>query len=254
MTGYHAAGRRVDLGKPEHIADAETRAIYTRLEEISTARQKLERDDIVLDDKIAAAINAKPEGVAEALWAGESVDDEMDADVAHVESLRAESARLSKLLTAQRDAERIGVVKLNEALDAGAGAIAKANLSKLKSLPTKLAMIERVLAEVIDTHDTAAGLIHLLEERRTQGGALVLHHVAQTPRVELTLAQEHVREGIAKLRAEIEAAQATLKPRKGKKASVAPEAASEAHSDAQAAPVTVPAGDLGDLTIGEDDD
>lgn len=250
MTGYHAAGRRVDLGKPEHIADVDTRTIYTRLEEISKARQSLERDDMALDDKIVAAINAKPEGIGDALWAGEEVDESIDSDLGHIAELRAESARLQKKLSAQRDAERVGVVKLNEALDAGAGAIAKANLAKLKSLPTKLTMIERVLAEVIDTHDTAAGLIHLLEERQTQGGALVLHHTPQTPRVELTLAQEHVREGIAKLRAEIDAAQATLKPRKGKKASVAPEAASEAHSAGETVSEPEPVG----FEMGEDDD
>lgn len=257
MTGFHAAGRRIDLGRPEQIVDPTSRDVYDRLGEISKATATLVRDDMALDDQLRDAINAKPEGVAEALWAGESIDADMDADVSHIESLRAESARLSKLLTASRDAERIGVVKLNEALDAAAPEIAKANLRKLAALPAKLAMVDRVLAEVVDAHDSAAGLIHLLEERTVQGGALTLRHIVQTPRVELTLAQEHVRQAVAKLTAEISAAKATLKPlkaaRKGKTPTAAPEAGSGAHSDAQTAPVA-PTVEAIDITAGEDDE
>lgn len=262
MTGFHAGGRRIDLGLSEHIADPTTRATYERLGQISAERQQLEHESILLDDQLRDALNAKPEGVAEALWAGEPVDAEMDADVSHIEELRAESARLRKRITAQHEAERLGVLKLNGALDAGATQIAKANLSKLKALPAKLAMIERVLGEVVDTHDTTAGLIHLLEERQTQGGALTLVHGVQTPRVELTLAAEHVRQGLVKLRAEIEAATASLKPSDSEKPRKPRKSVSEAQEAAPATSVTdttdvqspEPAAPAVEIAIGGDDD
>lgn len=242
MTGFHAAGRRVDLGLPEHIADDETREIYVRLGEIAAERQRLERDDIALDDKIAAAINAKPEGVAEALWNGDAVDDSIDSDLDHIESLRGESARLRKKIDAQRDAERIGVNKLVEALDAAGPALAAANIDDLKLALLELSAVEDDLAAVVAKHDTAAGLVHLLEERVAQGGALVLRHTIESPRVELTLALEHVRQGLVRLDAEIRAAEATLTPATGKKARKSRKAASRAHSAADA------------VTIGADGD
>lgn len=237
MTGFHAAGRRVDLGLPEHIADDETREIYVRLGEISAERQRLERDDIVLDDQIAAAINAKPEGVAEALWAGEAVDESIDSDLDHIESLRGESARLQKRIAAQRDAERVGVNKLVQALDAAGPALAASNIDHLKIALVELSMVEEDLASVVAKHDTAAGLVHLLEERVTQGGALVLRHIIESPRVELTLALEHVRQGLTRLDAEIRAAEATLTPATGKKARKGRKAASGAHSAADVAAI-----------------
>ncbi|MGW9627635.1 hypothetical protein [Microbacterium sp. NPDC055521] len=258
MAGYHAAGRRIDLGAPEGIADAATRETYIRLGEITTKRQGFERDDMMLDEQLRDALNAQPAGVADALWAGESVDEGLADDTAGIDALRAEKARVAKLLGAAREAERLGVVKLNAALDEAAPEIAKASLRKLATLPAKLAMVERVLAEVMDVHDGTAGLIHLLEERTTQGGALTVRHIMQTPRVELGLAQEHVRQAVAKLANEIEAAKATLKPlktaKRDRKTAVAPEVVSEAHSPAQTAPEPVAAPALGDLMIGADDD
>lgn len=218
MTGFHAAGRRIDLGHAAHIPADDVREIYTRLGEISTDRAALEREDAVLDERVRDAINAKPEGVGSMLWAGESVDESIDDDLGHIEDLRGQSARLRKKLSAQRDAERIGTIALNDAIDGAADEIAKASLAKAKTLKAKLAMIDKMLGDVYDTHDVTMGLVHLLEARATEGGnPLTIRHIVQTPRVELGLAIEHVRQALGKLVAELDAAEATLKPSKRKK-------------------------------------
>lgn len=259
-TGFHAAGRRFDLGRPEFIPSADLAEKYARLGALSKERNALAREEVVAEEAIRDAINASPADVAARLWAGEDVDDEIGADVANVGRLRVEHAEKVKRLRALHTAETIGSQEVLAALDADADAIAKAALTKAKSLKAKLVMVDQAIGEAMDVHDSTMGLVHLLEARAAgDTAATAVRHVANTPQVNLSLAHEHVRQALAMLVAELDAATASLKPSKGKKTPKPAEPAVEAPAVARepSAPVPAPAlpvSALGSLSIGEDDD
>lgn len=259
-TGFHAAGRRFDLGRPEFIPSDDLAEKYARLGALSKERNALAREEVVAEEAIRDAINASPADIAARLWAGEDVDDEVAADVAHVSTLRTDHAEKVKRLRALHAAETIGAQEVVAALDENAAAIAKACLAKAKTLKAKLATVDLMIGEAMDVHDATMGLIHLLEAREAgDTSATAVRHIVNTPRVNLSLAHEHVRQALSMLVDELDAATASLKPGKGKKARKPEEAAVEAPVAARepSAPAPAPSSAvsaLGTLSIGGDDD